>query len=90
MNKKLIILSAIVYFGTGSVFAYSGINIDKSISICDSISNIGGGGAINPPDVFNPDNIDQSKCKQQFWGADDVSTFITIAALWLPLILFHG
>ncbi len=83
-SKKVTILFAIAYLIIGSVFAYSDISVQKSIFICDPISNV-----INSPDVFGPDNLDSSKCRQQSWSAEDISTFVTMTVLWLPVILLH-
>lgn len=83
------ILFAIVYLGYGMISAYSSININKSIFICDFAPNINEGGVINPPDIFGPRNIEPGKCKQQSWGVEDITTFVAVTVLWLPLILFH-
>ncbi len=82
-------LFVIIYFGIGLIFAYSDHISRKSIFICDPISDVDEGNAINSSDTFVQDNIELGRCKQQSqdWDRADIATFASLTILWLPLFL---
>lgn len=82
-------LSVIIYLGIGLMFAYSDHISRKSIFICDPVSNVDEGSAINSSDTFLKDSVELGRCKQQpqDWDRVSITNFATLAILWLPLLL---